>query len=118
MRENGRIGKFYIDDEVMQDFGHEAIIKAAQRDVAVTRCEYVFHGGVLECTGFCDEFGEVSLYREPPTYQVIIEMTEDGPVRKAFVPETGERNVKIEKPEKDVDGDDAVSYALAVAMRV
>lgn len=71
-----RIGKFEIDCAIIRKSPRDILV--VTRDVAITRAEALHHRQTIEYIGICDAFREIPIGEEPPYYQAILRVNEDG----------------------------------------
>lgn len=64
-----RFGHFSLGLKLIQE--HPDWVKLLMGKCIITRCEFMYHNGLLEYTGLCDEFRELKEGEMVPTYMIV-----------------------------------------------
>jgi hypothetical protein len=69
MKIKNKVGRFELDDRIIIE--NPAAARAIMGEVAIVRCEHLFHKAAFEYMGFSEHFREIPPGEEPPFYNVM-----------------------------------------------
>lgn len=64
-----KFGHFSLGLRLIQE--HPDFVKQLMGKCIITRCEFMYHNGLLEYTALCDEFRELEEGESIPTYRMV-----------------------------------------------
>ena len=64
-----KIGNFSLGQRLIKE--HPDFVKQLMGKCIITRCEFMYHNGLLEYTAICDEFRELTEGDTIPTYRIV-----------------------------------------------
>jgi len=66
-----RYGAFSLDQRFIKE--HPDLVKQLMGKCIITRCEFMYHSGILDYVAICDEFRDIDeLGEQVPSYRILL----------------------------------------------